>query len=128
MSHFSKLETQFKDLTLVQKAVNDLNCTCQIGENMALYGYSQNKKQVDALIRFASGYDIGLKKNIKTESYDIVADWYGVKTDSKMFINQLKQRYAYYTIYQAAEQQGLIISDDVCQEDGSIKLIVRQWT
>ncbi len=128
MSHFSLIKTKLKDIKIIQKAVADLGYSCSAGPDLEIRDYNDNLQTVDIAIKIGTGYEIGLKRNIKTESYDIVADWYGIKTTADTFLNGLKQRYAFHKIVKEAENNGLMISENTQLEDGSIKLIIRQWS
>jgi Protein of unknown function (DUF1257) len=127
MSHFSRIKTRLQDLDIIQKALADLHFSVQIGTNLPIRGYNGQMYHADLTIQLTNGYDIGLKKNPKTDNYDVVADWYGIKQKPEEFMNQLQQRYAYHKVVLEAERRGLLISEDTKLTDGSIRLVVRQW-
>ena len=127
MSHFSLIKTQFQDLHLVKKALKDLNYRYSDGENLKIFGFDHQQTGVDLAIHLEQGYDIGLKKNQKTNQFDIVADWYGVKIKKEAFMQSLMQRYAYHKVLAEAEKQGFTISETHQETDGSIRMVLRQW-
>ena len=75
-------------------------------------------------------YDIGVIEN-QDGTYDITADWWGVETtkgvSEEEFKNQLSQKYQYHNVKQACEEKGYAVEEEVNEEDGSIRLVVRKW-
>ena len=43
------------------------------------------------------------------------------------FKHQLSQRYQYHNVKQACEDKGYAVEEEVNEEDGSIRLVVRKW-
>ena len=127
MSHFTMLKTQFRDLVILKKAINDLKFTFTEEKNLTILGYHHKQEAVDLAIHLKDGYDVGFKLNQQTDNYDVVADWYGVTVDPDTFVNQLKQQYAYHNVLHQVEQQGLLVGETTRMDDGSIKLVVRKW-
>lgn len=127
MSHFSTIKTQFREVTTLRKAIKDLNFSLTEGDDIQILGYAHRTQRVDMAVSFPDGYDIGLSMNEQTGAYDIIADWYGVKTHPQDFLDKLTQRYAYHRVLEEAERQGLTISEDERLKDGSIRLVVRKW-
>ena len=64
-------------------------------------------------------------------TYDIVADWWGVETTKGVsedeFKDTLSQKYQYHNVKQACEEKGYAVEEEVNEEDGSIRLVVRKW-
>ena len=40
---------------------------------------------------------------------------------------KLSQRYQYHNVKQACEDKGYSVEEEVNEEDGSIRLVVRKW-
>jgi hypothetical protein len=64
-------------------------------------------------------------------TYGVTADWWGVETtkgvSEEEFQNQLAQKYQYHNVKQACEEKGYAVEEEVNEEDGSIRLVVRKW-
>ena len=43
------------------------------------------------------------------------------------FQNTLAQKYQYHNVKQACEEKGYAVEEEVNEEDGSIRLVVRKW-
>ena len=75
-------------------------------------------------------YDIGVLEN-QDGTYEITADWWGVETtkgvSEEEFRNELAQKYQYHNVKQACEEKGYAVEEEVNEEDGSIRLVVRKW-
>ena len=70
-------------------------------------------------------YDIGLRK--KENSYEIVADWFGVRgINQKEFTQRLMQRYAYHATRAKLEQQGFNMVEEKVEETGQIRIVLRR--
>lgn len=136
MSHFSRIKTKITDKNLLIACLNEMGY--QILENTELKGFNETKK-VDLLIKMSRGYDVGFSKNAQG-SYDIMADWNGVKKlDSKTFShelveqfetvkNKIKQEYAIKTIEEMTEKSGFELVKKENNLDNSVRILVRRWT
>ncbi|OQY29852.1 MAG: hypothetical protein B6244_02515 [Candidatus Cloacimonetes bacterium 4572_55] len=128
MSHFSKIKTKLKDLTIIKKTLTDLKYSYTEGQNLQIDGYGSRTLGVDLAVRIGSGYEVGLKWNEAAGSYDLIADWYGVRTKPEKLMQNIMQRYAYHKVSSEIQKQGLMISEESRLKDGSLKLVVRQWS
>ena len=52
---------------------------------------------------------------------------YRVDLTTEEFKHQLSQRYQYHNVKQACEEKGYAVEEEVNEEDGSIRLVVRKW-
>jgi len=78
MSHFTKLErANIVNVDAFISANKELGLT-EIRKNVEITDYYGNKIKVDVAIKVGK-YDIALKKN-DAGSYDMVADWWGLRT------------------------------------------------
>ena len=86
---------------------------------------------LQAAIKIDMGqYDIGVVAS-EHGTYDLVADWWGVETtkgvSEEEFKHQLSQKYQYHNVKMACEEKGYSVEEEVNEEDGSIRLVVRKW-
>ena len=132
MSHFTKCELKMTNLAALKAALEDLQLTFQMaeeGQTVTVRGYRGDTLQ--AAIKSDMGqYDIGVVAN-EHGTYDLVADWWGVETtkgvSEQELKSQLSQKYQYHNVKQACEAKGYSVEEEVNEEDGSIRLVVRKW-
>jgi len=132
MSHFTKCALKMTNLAALKKALEDmkLNFTsAEQGQSVSVRGYRGDKLQAAMSIDMGR-YDVGVVDNTDG-TYDIVADWWGVETtkgvSEEEFKNTLSQRYQYHNVKQACEEKGYAVEEELNEEDGSIRLVVRKW-
>ncbi len=132
MSHFTKCELKMTNLAAIKAALADLTLEFQAAEEnqqVTVRGYRGDT--LKAAIKVDMGqYDIGVIAN-EHGTYDLVADWWGVETTKGVseaaFKDQLSQRYQYHNVKMACEDKGWALEEEVNEEDGSIRLVVRKW-
>jgi hypothetical protein len=132
MSHFTKCELKMTNLQAIKKALEDLKLQFQDaeeGQSVTVRGYRGDTLQ--AAIKFDMGhYDIGVVANAEG-TYDLTADWWGVETTKGVseaeFKDMLSQRYQYHNVKMACEEKGYAVEEELNEEDGSIRLVVRKW-
>ena len=132
MSHFTKCELKLTNLVAIKKALTDMQMKvneAQEGATVTVRGYRGDKLQAAISVDMGR-YDIGVIANAEG-TYDITADWWGVETtkgvSEEEFKHQLSQRYQYHNVKQACEEKGYAVEEEVNEEDGSIRLVVRKW-
>ena len=126
MSHFSKIKTSLRDLTLLQKSLDDLGVRWD--ENIkSVNGYKSQKCFANLVIKQNNNYDIGFTWN-GTE-YQLVADlqFWKQPWSVDLFLDKITQRYAYNSILKATQIQGFQTVEELTQENGSIKLTMQRW-
>ncbi len=124
MSHFSRIQTQFIEKEYIKQAIKDLGFTYEEGEQV-VSGFGGQKTPVDIRIKLPLSYDIGLRK--KGSSYEIVADWFGVRgINREDFTHRLSQRYAYHAAREKLEQQGFSMVEEKVEETGQIRIVLRR--
>jgi hypothetical protein len=133
MSHFTKCALKLTNLLALKKALADLQLKfneAQQGQTVAVRGYRGDKLQAAISIDMGR-YDIGIVEG-DNGTYEVVADWWGVETTKGIseaeFQHQLAQRYQYHNVKQACEDKGYSVEEEVNEEDGSIRLVVRKWS
>jgi hypothetical protein len=114
------------DKEFVIKALQDLGFAFQEGEQQ-VNGFGGQKTAVDIRIPLKFSYDIGLAK--RGSSYEIIADWYGVRgLNQKDFSQKLTQRYAYHATRAKLEKQGFAMVEEKVEETGQIRLVLRRMS
>ena len=132
MSHFTKCELKLTNLVAIKKALADMQMKvneAQQGATVTVRGYRGDTLQAAMSIDMGT-YDIGVIQNADG-TYELSADWWGVETtkgvSQQEFEHQLNQRYQYHNVKDACEAKGYSVEEEVNEEDGSIRLVVRKW-
>lgn len=124
MSHFSRINTKMDDKKYVLMALKDLGFSYEEGAQQ-VRGFSGITMDVDIRVPLKLSYDLGLRKN--GSSYEIVADWFGVRgINQKDFTQKLMQRYAYHATRDKLEQQGFAMVEEKVEETGQIRIVLRR--
>jgi hypothetical protein len=132
MSHFTKCELKITNLAALKAALEDLKMKFEAAEehqHVTVRGYRGDT--LKAAIKIDMGqYDIGVVAN-ENGTYDLVADWWGVETTNGTseaeFKDLVNQKYQYHNVKMACEEKGYAFEEEVNEEDGSIRLVVRKW-
>ena len=132
MSHFTKCALKMTNLAAIKKALADMKLQfseAEQGQSVTVRGYRGDKLQAAISIDMGR-YDIGVVEE-QDGTYSVTADWWGVETtkgvSEEEFRNQLAQKYQYHNVKQACEDKGYSVEEEVNEEDGSIRLVVRKW-
>ena len=126
MSHFSKIKTTLKDLTLLKKALTDLSVNWDT-EVKQIKGYKDQVDFANLVISQNNNYDIGFSWN--GFEYQLVADlqFWQQPWSVELFLDKVSQRYAYHSIVESTEKQGFKAIEEVSLEDSSIQLTLQRW-
>lgn len=132
MSHFTKCELKMTNLAAIKKALADLELQyseAEQGQDVVVRGYRGDTLRAAMSIDMGK-YDIGVIANAEG-TYDLTADWWGVETtkgvSEEEFKHRLSQRYQYHNVKMACEGKGYTVEEELNEEDGSIRLVVRKW-
>ncbi len=133
MSHFTKCALKMTNLQAIKKALADMQLKfteAEQGQSVNVRGYRGDK--LAAAISIDMGrYDVGIVQG-ENDTYEVTADWWGVETTKGVseaeFQDQLAQRYQYHNVKQACEEKGYAVEEELNEEDGSIRLVVRKWS
>jgi hypothetical protein len=132
MSHFTKCELKMTNLAAIKKALADLElqyAEAEQGQDVVVRGYRGDTLRAAMSIDMGK-YDIGVIANAEG-TYDLTADWWGVETtkgvSEEEFKHRLSQRYQYHNVKMACEDKGYTVEEELNEEDGSIRLVVRKW-
>ena len=123
MSHFTRVKTQIVDLTYLKRALEDLDYAYEEGA-LTIRGYAGRRTAVDLKIN-TQGYPIGFKK--QGDTYDLVADWWGVRgIKKKTFLQAVTQRYAYHAAMDKLQAQGFSLVSENVEQGDRVHLVLRR--
>lgn len=124
MSHFTKITTELRDGELLKLALKDLGLEYAEG-GLSLYSIGGEKVRMDLVVTTEGKSRVGFRKN--GETYELVGDFYGLKTTARELLGQVLQRYAYHAIVAKSAEQGYQLVTEEKLRDGSIRLVVERW-
>ena len=127
MSHFTRIKTQMVEQEYITRALSDLGYQWEQGE-LKVKGFAGAGAQVAIKVKLpGSSHEIGFRKS--GESFEIIADWWGVRGISReKFRQQVSQRYAYHTARAKLEDQGFVLVSEEMQAEGRLHLVLRRTT
>ena len=127
MSHFTKIKTTLKDLTVLKKSLTDLSVQWE-AKSQVVKGYKDQTTFANLVIKQNNNYDIGFAWN--GFEYQLVADlqFWQQPWSVELFLDKVTQRYAYNSILQTTNDQGFKAIEEVNQENGAIKLTLQRWS
>ena len=128
MSHFVRIQTQIREREHLVQSLRDLHYQFQEGENLIVRGYEQNRERAEVIVDTGSQYDIGFRR--QAQEYEIIADWWGVKGNSRIrqnsFVEEVSRQYAYNLIKNQAVEQNLIVEEEETLENGDVVLVLSE--
>ncbi|MFC1705215.1 DUF1257 domain-containing protein [Planctomycetota bacterium] len=129
MSHFTTVETKFRSLVLLKKALKKLGFTFK--ENVKhVRGYRNELIDADLVLDTKSSIDIGIKK--VGETYSFVCDWENLEThagiDQKSFLKQVTKGYAYENVMAEIKKKGYVIANEKTDKHQHIHIQIRKWS
>lgn len=127
MSHFTTLKTQIVSKDYLKQALEDLEIAFEEGD-VEIRGYQGIRTPVEIRIPTADpAYDLGFRKN--GDTYELVADWYGIKDIKQQeFLGLVTQRYAYRVAMDQLARQDFTVVEEEVQADNTIHITVRRMT
>ena len=125
MSHFTRVQTSLKDRETLVQALEELGYVVQQG-GVQVRGWGGQMTSADLKIATSNPqHDIGFQ--LVGDSYQLVADWYGIHdTNEHALVQQVTQRYAYVATQKTLTQQGFTVAEEEQTEDGSVRLVLRR--
>ncbi|MGJ3249254.1 MAG: DUF1257 domain-containing protein [Elainellaceae cyanobacterium] len=123
MSHFSTITVQIKQGDVLYQTLNDLGYSVE--RNVKVRGYAGNRVRADYVIRQSNGYDVGFRFN--GETYELVADLWGVKADVQNLVDTITQAYAHSVLMTSVQEQGFNVEEEETLADGTIRVVVGKW-
>ena len=124
MSHFTRIQTKLQNMATVQRALEDLGYVVEEGGKVR--GHGNQRTATDLVVTMDGRFDVGFGQQSNGE-VTMVADFWSLKVDRKAFLEQITQRYAYFTVLEQAEAQGFHVTTQENQQDGSIRLVMQRW-
>lgn len=132
MSHFTKCELKLTNLAALKAALKDLEMDFEEAaefQHVVVRGYRGDTIKGKLKINMGQ-YDIGLIENADG-TLEFTADWWGVETTKGVsqaeFEQAVNQKYQYHNVKMACEEKGYAVEEELNEEDGSIRLVVRKW-
>ncbi|PZO15069.1 MAG: hypothetical protein DCF25_14190 [Leptolyngbya foveolarum] len=128
MSHFSQIKTKLRNLSSLQLALDDAGIRWEAGPR-TVRGYEGKTQTAEVVIQQENGYDVGFKRSEESGDYELVADlqYWQQPLSVEGFLNRVTQRYAYHTVVNESANQGFQVSEQVDNQDGSIRLVLQRW-
>lgn len=132
MSHFTSVKTRIMDLECLELALVELDY--RVLHQARIRGWENQQRKAAMVASFPDllcEYDIGFVHNLKTQTYDMVADWWAIRDkigqDQDQLTQSIVQRYAYQKVLKEVKLQGFMIAQQEQSADQSIRLVVRKW-
>lgn len=121
MSHFTRTRTHLVDPEIVKAALDTMGYQV-MAPGSGVFGFAGGKANAEFKINpGVSKYEIGFVRSGNT--YDIVADWWGLKGFSKeSFLQSLTQGYARQATVSRLADEGFRILDEEVDNEGVIRL------
>ena len=109
----------------LKQALEDLEIAFEEGD-LEIRGYEGIRTPVEIRIPSSNrDYDLGFRKT--GETYELVADWYGIQDiDRQEFVGTVTQRYAYRVAIDQLRQQNFSVVEEETQADNTIHITVRR--
>ena len=136
MSHFTTIKTKIQDKECLIEALRKINTGfSQIVENNPIKGYQGRRRQGDVVVKTGKAFDVGFIKG-KDGSYQMVADWWGIRRDGVLkgnhqeFLNDVQKEYTVSKVIKTVSKRGFRVQSQRVTPTGEIKLLVvkRGWT
>jgi len=128
MSHFVRIRTQIREQEHLVQALRDLHYQFQEGQNLVVHGFLGNKETAEVVVNTGSKYDIGFRR--QAEEFEVVADWWGVETQTRIrqnaFLGEVSQRYSYNLVHAQAREQYLVVEEEQEMENGDIVILLSE--
>jgi len=131
MSHFTYIQTQFKNREALIKALNDVGYShIEEGSDLPLYGYLGDRRPqtADIVIRrkylSAASNDIGFKW--KGDHYEAIISEYDRRVFPD-FIPKIQRKYAYHAVLATAAEKGFTVESESVDEKGQIRIVLGRW-
>ena len=129
MSTYTNILTQIMELLALKKALDDLKI--EYGQAKKMRTCDGVIHNVDVIIKDKSGREIGLEKR-KDNTYQFISDAKGLTPtqlkEQKIFLNKIRQRYAYNKILSELKEQGYVIAEEEKVQNNTIRLVARKWS
>jgi hypothetical protein len=132
MSHFTKCDLKLTNLEAIKRALGDMELAyaeAAAGQGATVRGYRGQTMEAELSVDMGR-YDVGVL-DAGDGTFDLVSDWWGVETTKGVteaeFKESLYRRYQYHNVKMACDAKGYEVSEEVNEEDGSVRLVVNKW-
>ena len=129
MSSGASIITEICDLISLKRTLSELQAEYEEAKTVTTSDGVSRK--VEVAIRDPHGRLIGLEKTRKGE-YRFVADTKGLSNEQlkkqQVFINRIRQKYAYNKVINELKKQGYVISQEEKVQNNTIRLVARKWS
>jgi len=125
MSHFSRIKTQMAEKELLKSALTALGYEFE-ERSARVLGFGGRLAAAEIRVRLPGGsYNIGFVR--AGETYDCVADWYGVRgVTRERFVRDVARQYAYQATRAKLEEKGFTLAAEEKLPDGRVHLVLRR--
>lgn len=125
MSHFTRVKTKLRNLTLLERALRELGYQPSVG-NVKVRGWNGETRDADLVVQMSNRYDFGFQQ-VGDELVLVCDDW-GFRENVPQLLQKITQQYAYQVCVEQAAAQGFQVVGTEQQADGSIRLLVQRYT
>ena len=134
MSHISKIDTTIKDLTILKKALTNINMKFIEAQNdqlITVHGYGKDEIIENCIMEIKTGckYSIGVRK--VDQNYEFVADWWAIETFTGLkqedILNKITRQYAYENVLDKVKDMGYNVVEEKQDLQQNVKLTLRRW-
>jgi hypothetical protein len=131
MSHYSRVRTQFRHREALVQCLENLGYTVET--DTIIKGY-RGQHTVDIAVKTTKGYGVGFVRN--GETYDMVADWWGVAgagqkklaSELQQHAEKIQKEYAKAMVLEQVAKEGFDLVSQTDEVDGTVRIVVRRWT
>ena len=132
MSHISKVETQLKDMAILQKTLTSLGYEYECAkENQKIQVKAYNKDTIDADMEIKILGPYGIAVNRTKNGLELSADWWEVETYTERkqedFLSEIQKQYAYETVMDKIKADGYSIVTENQDQEENLHIVVRRW-
>ena len=134
MSHLTKVKTKISNLIQLKQALKDLNLDFSEStehEQQTIKSWHKENQEVILAIKGFGQYHVGVVLNQEDNTYEFVADWWGVESytnmDQQQFINKITQKYAYNTVMDKIREKGYELVSEKVDDKQQLNLVLRKW-
>jgi len=124
MSKFVKVRTELRDLTMIKRALDDLELKYQEDADYR-HGWSGASHAAEIVVKAGLFTSFGLRRN-EEGVYEILGDSMGLSSQQDI-LQQLNQRYAYHKVLNEVGKAGFSLVEESTDRNKAIRLVVRRW-
>ncbi|MEW6609787.1 MAG: DUF1257 domain-containing protein [bacterium] len=129
-SHGGIIVYFIRNVAQLIETIKDLQLTYQQMENLKMQTTDGKIHNVEVIVKDENNRQIGFQKQ-NDGTYKIIADSTGLTAEQlrkqQMYINKIKQHYAYNVVIQELKKQGYQLVEEKKVEKNTLKLIARRW-